>query len=209
MDDDALMRELAEASEARSLDEQVAELAATVADLSKRVAAKERKTKLKVWHWLDATDAERAAWVAEAKEWYGRLQEREPRLADRLLPCWEHHPEVHWPICQLYQQYQKAFTHRQHADNDAEGVEVAQDDADMGGWWFVKWWAAYSTLVQTLKASCGEECYKARQQLAERRLGVPRDAFLDAPATSPGWEVDSSPVPSPQSRGDGWGLGGL
>ena len=55
MDDNELMRELAEAGEARTLEEQVAELAATVADLSKRLAAKEREPKGKVWNWRDAT----------------------------------------------------------------------------------------------------------------------------------------------------------
>src|SRR4051812_48111577 len=53
------MRELAGAGEARSLEEQVAELAKTVADLSKRLAAKEREPKGKVWNWRDATPQQR------------------------------------------------------------------------------------------------------------------------------------------------------
>jgi hypothetical protein len=51
VDDDELMRELAEAGGARSVEEQVAELAKTVTELSQRLAAKEREPKRKVWSW--------------------------------------------------------------------------------------------------------------------------------------------------------------
>src|SRR4051794_31892612 len=122
------MRGLAEAGETRTLEEQVAELAATVADLSKRLAAKEREPKGKVWNWRDATHEQRDEWIEELRTWLnGYLFAQFPRLDTHYeVPrCWANHPESVHAIAALYQTWHKAY--------------MKQDDPDLSGWWQTKW----------------------------------------------------------------------
>jgi hypothetical protein len=128
MDDDELMAELAEAGEERTLEQQVVELAATVADLSKRVAAKEREPKFKVWNWHQATVEQRDEWIGELRTWLNEYLFKQFPWTNhpfKVPPCWANHPESVFALAALYQTWQKAY--------------VRQDDPDMAGWWLTKW----------------------------------------------------------------------
>jgi hypothetical protein len=195
------MRQLAGDGEFRSSQEQLAELAASVADLSKRVAAREREPKLQVWNWLDAPEDQRAGWIKEVKGWYHRVEELEPRLAHQFLPCWEFHREVYWLVIQLYLQHQKAFPQKT-LDSEGEEHENKQGDADMGGWWFLKWFPQYRTAAQTLKASCSAACIEHRQKLAARQIVIPDDLSVDLPERTPDLTIDPDPESSPRNRDD-------
>lgn len=120
------------------------ELVAMVADLSERLAAREKAMKVKVWEWSNATEGEKQAWIDELHEWMHRtLFVRWPEYRDpKVVPvCWRDHSQSVEALSSLYWEWWKAY--------------VRKVDEDLTGWWQDKWLETLTRRAQRPAKLCG------------------------------------------------------
>src|SRR4051794_14866962 len=122
------MRELAGAGEARSLEQQVTELAETLADQAEEIKKlKAKAEKRKVWNWWTARDEQKAEWIAKIDVWLkSYVFETFPQMANRkhIPECWKQHADWLEFLGTLYQ----GWVHVHDVENP-----------EFKAWWLTKW----------------------------------------------------------------------
>jgi len=145
VDDDILTSVLALEAQVHTLDDlktQVRGLIGTVADLStKLLAFMARPAPGRNWVWHEFDDAQRAAALAELRDWMRTVLVRYPEVFGRLRPCWPEHSAALDGLSAAYGSWVLAHSGKSNAEQPAH--------------WLNHWLPALDGQLRESLGSCG------------------------------------------------------